>query len=433
MIITTLNCNNRQELLARDFSFDAALLKKVQEIVLQVASKGDQALIDFTKRFDGAVLSPNNLLVGKSEIEQAVSKVDSKFKQALRLAYQRIRNYHQRQLKSSWYINDSFGMFGQKISPINKVGLYVPGGKANYPSSVLMNAIPAQVAGVEEVIVCTPSSEEGKVGAEVLYACQLLGIDRVFKVGGAQAIAAMAYGTETIPKVDKIVGPGNIYVTLAKKFVVGRVDIDMLAGPSEVLVLADSSANPRFIAADLLAQAEHDEQAIAILVTDSHQLAEEVSKEIEAQLELLERKEIASKSIASNAKIVVCPTFLEAVDFANDYAPEHLEIMAKNPLALLQKISNAGAIFLGSYSAEVFGDYLAGPNHVLPTGGTARFYSPLGVSDFLKSSSVIYLTKEGARELSTAVAAIAEVENLGGHRRAALLRNKNDSTQKPND
>ncbi len=357
----------------------------VNEIIANVRSNGDQAVFDYTQKFDGATVTADNIEVTEDEIAEAYELVDQKLLEVIRKAKENIRVYHEKQKQYSWFDSSIPGtMLGQKVTPIAKAGVYVPGGKAVYPSSVLMNIMPAKVAGVEEIIMTTPCNKAGKVNPSTLVAAKEAGADRVFKVGGAQAIAALAFGTESIPKVDKIVGPGNIYVALAKKAVFGHVSIDSIAGPSEILVLADETANPRFVAADLLSQAEHDELASAILITTSEKLAEEVSKEVDGFCEVLSRKAIIEKSLENYGYILIAPDLDTAIETANEIASEHMEIVTANPFEVMTKIKNAGAIFLGEYSSEPLGDYFAGPNHVLPTNGTAKFFSPLSVDDFIK-------------------------------------------------
>ena len=362
----------------------------VNEIIANVRSNGDQAVFDYTQKFDGATVTADNIEVTEDEIAEAYELVDQKLLEVIRKAKENIRVYHEKQKQYSWFDSSIPGtMLGQKVTPIAKAGVYVPGGKAVYPSSVLMNIMPAKVAGVEEIIMTTPCNKAGKINPSTLVAAKEAGADRVFKVGGAQAIAALAFGTESIPKVDKIVGPGNIYVALAKKAVFGHVSIDSIAGPSEILVLADETANPRFVAADLLSQAEHDELASAILITTSEKLAEEVSKEVDGFCEVLSRKAIIEKSLENYGYILIAPDLDTAIETANEIASEHMEIVTANPFEVMTKIKNAGAIFLGEYSSEPLGDYFAGPNHVLPTNGTAKFFSPLSADDFIKKSSII--------------------------------------------
>ena len=372
----------------------------VNEIIANVRTNGDTAIFNYTKKFDGATVTPENIEVTEAEIAEAYEQVDPKLLEVIRKAKENIRVYHEKQKQYSWFDSSIPGtMLGQKVTPIAKAGVYVPGGKAVYPSSVLMNIMPAKVAGVEEIIMTTPCNKEGKVNPSTLVAAKEAGADRVFKVGGAQAIAALAFGTESIPKVDKIVGPGNIYVALAKKAVFGHVSIDSIAGPSEILVLADETANPRFVAADLLSQAEHDELASAILITTSEKLAEEVSKEVDGFCEVLSRKSIIEKSLENYGYILIAPDLDTAIDTANEIASEHMEIVTANPFEVMTKIKNAGAIFLGEYSSEPLGDYFAGPNHVLPTNGTAKFFSALSVDDFVKKSSIVYYSREALRKI----------------------------------
>ena len=362
----------------------------VNEILEDVRKNKDQAVFSYTKKFDKADINADNIMVTEAEIAEAYEEVDSSLVEVIRRAIVNIRTYHEKQKQYSWFDSTEDGtILGQKITPLNIVGLYVPGGKAAYPSSVLMNVIPAKVAGVNKIIMCTPPDAQGKVTPTTLVAAKEAGVTEIYKVGGAQAIAAMAYGTESIPKVDKITGPGNIFVALAKKAVYGHVSIDSIAGPSEILVLADETANPHYVAADLLSQAEHDELASAILVTTSEQLAEQVSKEIDGFLEKLSRREIIEKSLENYGYILIVSDMDEGINVVNEIASEHLEIVTKDPFQTMTKIKNAGAIFLGEYSSEPLGDYFAGPNHVLPTNGTAKFFSPLSVDDFIKKSSII--------------------------------------------
>jgi len=397
--------------------------KIVAAIIKDVASSGDKALIKYTKKFDKATLSPEDLKVKQAEIQAAYKKVAPKFLHAVKLAIKNIKAYHARQKEGEWFetMPDDV-VLGMRSLPLERVGLYVPGGAASYPSSVLMNAIPAKLAGVSGIIMVTPPSKDGSVNPYILVAASEAGISSIYKVGGAQAIAALAYGTETIPKVDKIVGPGNIFVTLAKKAVFGVVGIDKLAGPSEVAILADENSDPAFIAADMLSQAEHDPNASAILVTTSSKVAASVIKEISKQVKKLDRKAIALKSINNNGKIFVVEELNQATDLVNRIAPEHLEILAASPQKILEDIKNAGAVFLGPYSPAAVGDYIAGPNHVLPTGGSARFSSPLGVYDFMKKQSVIGYTKAGLKAVREDLKVLAEVEGLDAHARAVDVR-----------
>ncbi len=391
--------------------------KTVKEIIKRVREEGDKALIEFTERFDGIKLSPETLEVPYEELEKAYESIDKEVREALEVAEERIRVFHEKQLENSFFKEERGIILGQKVLPLEKVGVYVPGGKAAYPSTVLMNVVPASVAGVEEIIMVSP-----KPNPYTLAAAYIAGVNRVFQIGGAQAVAALAYGTETIPKVDKIVGPGNIYVALAKKLVFGAVDIDMIAGPSEVLVIADERANPKWVAADLLSQAEHDELAAAILITPSEKLAKEVVKAVKELLSSLERKEIAERSIEKFGTAFLVKDLFHACEVANYIAPEHLEVITKEPMALLPELKHAGAIFLGEYSTEPLGDYLLGPNHTLPTGRTARFFSPLGVYDFIKRSSVIYVAKEGFERVANYAEVLANAEGLTAHALAVKVR-----------
>jgi len=398
--------------------------KAVRKILLDVQKNGDRAIIKYTERFDG--FRPKRLAVSKREIESAAGKIDSKFMKALRLSARRIRTFHDRQKSGSWKFTEDGITLGQIVRPLERVGVYVPGGKAAYPSTVLMNVIPAQVAGVSEIALCVPS-RDGRMNPYVAAAIKLLGVEEVYRIGGAQAVGALAFGTGTIKKVDKIVGPGNIYVAVAKRLVFGEVGIDMVAGPSEVLIIADDTAEPSFIAADLLSQAEHDEMASSVLVTDSKRLAEDVREEISAQMKQLVRRQIAMKSIGKYGAIIVTRDLEHAAGIANSISPEHLEIMTGRPSRLLPMIKNAGAIFLGRWSPEPLGDYSAGPNHTLPTGGTARFASPLGVYDFIKRTSLISAAKKGFMNLADSVETIADIEGLEAH--ANTIRVRKDSRQ----
>ena len=383
--------------------------EQVNAIVNDVKARGDEAVFEYTEKFDGTKLTADTVLVTEAEIEEAYEKVEPKLLDVIKKAIVNIRDFHQKQKQNSWFDTQENGvLLGQKVTPLARCGVYVPGGKAVYPSSVLMNIVPAHVAGVKEIIMVTPPGRDGKVNPNTLVAAKEAGAQRVYKVGGAQAIAALAFGTETIPKVDKIVGPGNIYVALAKKAVYGNVSIDSIAGPSEILVLADDSANPRYVAADLLSQAEHDEMASAILVTTSETLAKQVSEEVDGFLKKLSRTEIMQKSLDSFGYILIAKDLKEAVDVANSIASEHLEIMTENPFDVMTRIENAGAIFIGQYSCEPLGDYFAGPNHVLPTNGTARFFSPLSVDDFIKKSSVIYYSREALEPVHRDIETFAE-------------------------
>ena len=398
----------------------------VNEIIDNVRKNGDQALYAYCVKFDGAKLS--SLLVSEAEIQEAFASVDPKFIEVLEEAAANIRKFHSRQVRNSFVINDTDGIvMGQKITPVDRAGLYVPGGTASYPSTVLMDSIPAKIAGCPEVVMVTPPNQEGKVAPVILAAAKIAGIDKIFKVGGAQAIAALAYGTESIPKVDKIVGPGNAFVAEAKKQVFGKVSIDMIAGPSEILIVADGNTDPRYAAADLLSQAEHDKLASAVLVTDSYDLALAVQQELEAQIPLLERAEIARASIDNNGKIIVADDLMQAIEIANEIAPEHLELCVDNPFDYLDSIRHAGSIFMGRNCPEALGDYLAGPNHTLPTSGTARFSSPLSVDDFIKKTQFTYFTKNALSKVAQDVALFARAEGLTAHAKSAVIRTEDDT------
>ena len=394
----------------------------VSDIISNVVKNGDKALFEYSRKFDKAELE--SLEVTAEEIDEAFTKVDPEFVEILKEALVNITDFHSRQWRGSFIINEKDGVItGQKVIPIQKVGLYVPGGTAAYPSTVLMDSVPAKIAGCEEIVMVTPPGKDGKVNPVILAAAKIAGVDRIFKVGGAQAVAALAYGTESIPKVDKIVGPGNAYVAEAKKQVFGKVSIDMIAGPSEILVVADSRSDPEYVAADLLSQAEHDKNASAVLVTDSFKFAEAVSSELERQIPLLERQEIARASVDNNGKIIVAEDDLMlAIDIANEIAPEHLELCVDNPFDYLDKIKHAGSVFMGRYCPEALGDYCAGPNHTLPTSGTARFSSPLSVEDFIKTTQFTYYTKEALMKVADKVAYFANKEGLGAHARSATVR-----------
>lgn len=396
---------------------------RVNGIITAVRKDGDKALFDFTKKFDGADITADNIRVTKEEIEEAYSLVAPALIDIIRKALVNIENYHSKQKQYSWFDSTEDGtILGQKVTPMSCVGVYVPGGKAAYPSSVLMNIMPAKVAGVGRIVMVTPPGKDGKVNPGTLVAANEAGADEIYKVGGAQAIAALAYGTESIPKVDKIVGPGNIYVALAKKAVYGHVSIDSIAGPSEILVLADETANPRFVAADLLSQAEHDELASAILVTTSEELAAKVSAEVDKFVAELSRSEIMQKSLDNYGYILIADSMKEAIETANDIASEHLEIVTRDPFMVMTKIRNAGAIFIGEYSSEPLGDYFAGPNHVLPTNGTAKFFSPLSVDDFIKKSSIIAYSREALEPIHKDIIKFAEAERLTAHANSIKVR-----------
>lgn len=395
----------------------------VNEIVSAVRQEGDAALFRYTEKFDGVKLDASTVEVTQEEVREACDSMDPGLVDVIRKAKANILTYHEKQKQNSWFTTTEEGtLLGQKVTPLNRVGVYVPGGKAAYPSSVLMNVLPALAAGVREICMVTPCGKDGKVNPVVLAAAKEAGVHRIFKAGGAQAVAALAYGTESIPKVDKIVGPGNIYVALAKKAVYGNVSIDSIAGPSEILVLADETANPRFVAADLLSQAEHDELASAILVTTSRHLAEEVDGQIRMFLETLSRREIIEKSLDNFGWLLVAETKEEAIDVVNQIAPEHLEIVTSNPFEDMTKVRNAGAIFLGENSCEPLGDYFAGPNHILPTNGTAKFFSPLSVDDFIKKSSVIYYSREALEKIHADIECFAKAERLTAHANSIAVR-----------
>ena len=409
------------EIFARD-NIASNVEAVVTQIIADVVARGDAALLDYAAKFDRVQLS--TLEVTAQEIDEAFCAVEPEFLDILRQAAANIRAFHEKQVRNSFILNRSGGVvMGQKVTPIEKVGLYVPGGTAAYPSTVLMDSIPAKIAGCEQIVMVTPPGKDGKVNPVILAAAKIAGVDRIFKVGGAQAVAALAYGTETVPKVDKIVGPGNAYVAEAKKQVFGKVAIDMIAGPSEILVVADSTANPRFVAADMLSQAEHDKMASAVLVTDSHSFAQAVSRELEAQIPQLPRAEIARASIDNNGKIIVAENDLMlAIDIANRIAPEHLELCVDNPFDYLDKVKHAGSIFMGKYCPEALGDYFAGPNHTLPTSGTARFSSPLSVDDFVKKTQFTYYTAQALEEVADKVAYFAHKEGLDAHAKSAVIR-----------
>lgn len=395
----------------------------VNEIIENVKKNGDKAVFDYTLRFDKYALNPENIKVTRAEIEEAYTKLDTDLIEVIKASAENIRAFHQKQLRNSWFDSKEDGtILGMKITPIGKVGVYVPGGKAAYPSSVLMNVVPAKVAGVGEVIMTTPPSADGKVNPGTLVAADIAGVDTIYKVGGAQAIAALAFGTQSVPKVDKITGPGNIFVALAKKAVYGYVSIDSIAGPSEILVLADETATPRYVAADLLSQAEHDELASAILITTSRELAEQVSKEVDGFTAELSRREIIQKSLDNYGYILLADSMEEAIDAANEIASEHLEILTKNPFDTMTRIRNAGAIFLGEYSSEPLGDYFAGPNHILPTNGTAKFFSPVNVDDFIKKTSIISYSKEALERVHNKIELFAQSEGLTAHANSIKVR-----------
>lgn len=415
--------NILEDLLKRDPNQYSQYADTVSAIVERVKKDKDEALFSYTLQFDKAEISAENVRVSQAEIEEAREKVDPKLLAVMEKSMENIREYHQRQVRQSWFSSKPDGtILGQKITALESVGVYVPGGKAAYPSTVLMNIIPAKVAGVERIVMVTPPGKDGKVNPVTLTAAYLAGVTEVYKVGGAQAIAAMAFGTESVPRVNKIVGPGNIFVALAKKAVYGHVSIDSIAGPSEILVLADETANPRYVAADLLSQAEHDELASAILVTTSMELARAVSAEVDKLVKTLSRREILEKSLENYGYLLVARSLDEAIETANEIASEHLEIVTKNPFEVMTKIRNAGAIFIGPYSSEPLGDYFAGPNHVLPTNGTAKFFSPLGVDDYVKKSSIIYYSKEALQMVHKDIETFAQAEGLTAHANSIRVR-----------
>lgn len=396
--------------------------EKVRAIIEEVRNKRDEALFSYTKMFDGVDMDSKHVLVTEEEIQEAYEQVDEKLLDVIRKAKTNIRKYHEKQMQNSWFTSEDGIILGQKVTALQTAGVYVPGGKAVYPSSVLMNVLPAKVAGVDRIIMCTPPGKDGKVYPSTLVAAKEAGVDEIYKAGGAQAIAAMAFGTESIPKVDKIVGPGNIYVALAKKAVFGFVSIDSIAGPSEILVLADETANPRFVAADLLSQAEHDEMASAILITTSEALAQKVSAEVDQFVAKLSRKEMIQKSLDQYGYILVAKDMNDAIEATNAIASEHMEIVTKDPFHVMTKIRNAGAIFIGEYSSEPLGDYFAGPNHVLPTNGTAKFFSPLSVDDFIKKSSIISYSREALEKVHKDIEQFAECEQLTAHANSVRVR-----------
>ena len=427
MRVITLDENSKKnlldELLKRSPNHYGEYADRVNAILEDVKENGDKALFAYTERFDGAKIDAESIRVTKEEIEEAYRLVDPALLEVIRKALVNIRSYHEKQKRYSWFDSKPDGtLLGQKITPLATCGVYVPGGKAVYPSSVLMNIVPAKVAGVDRIVMTTPPGKDGKVCANTLVAACEAGADEIYKAGGAQAIAALAYGTESVPKVDKIVGPGNIYVALAKKAVYGFVSIDSIAGPSEILVLADDTANPRFVAADLLSQAEHDEMASAILVTTSRELAEQVQKEIDGFLEKLSRKAILEKSLENYGYILIAEDMEEAIAAANEIASEHLEIVTRDPFQVMTKIRNAGAIFIGEYASEPLGDYFAGPNHVLPTNGTAKFFSPLSVDDFIKKSSIVYYSREALEAVHEDIETFAKAEQLTAHANSIAVR-----------
>lgn len=429
MKILNLNDSVKKDILnalkTRSHSGNDDFTKTVSDIIENVKANGDKAVFEYTKKFDGASVDKDNFIVSKEEIEEAYSIVSDRLCEIIRKSIANIKSFHEKQLRQSWFSTENGIILGQRVLPLETVGLYVPGGKAAYPSSVLMNVVPAKVAGVKNIQIATPVGKDGKISPNTLVAANEAGADIIYKMGGAQAIAAFAYGTESVKKVDKICGPGNIFVALAKKAVYGNVSIDSIAGPSEILVLADETANPTYVAADLLSQAEHDEMASAILVTTSKELAYNVKSEIERFMNILERKEIISHSIEDYCYIIIADNMEDAIDITNDIASEHLEIITKNPFDTMTYVKNAGAIFLGEYSSEPLGDYFAGPNHVLPTNGTARFFSPLSVDDFIKKSSVISYSKEALQPVYKDIVDFAIAEGLTAHANSIAARFEN--------
>ena len=422
-MIKIINIENAQksDILTRDIKLESGVEAIVADIIANVKENGDKALKEYALKFDKAEIE--NLRVTAEEIEKAYETEDKEFIRTLEIAKNNIEAFHKNQLRSGFEINEGNGIVaGQKITPIEKAGLYVPGGTASYPSTVLMNAVPAKIAGVKEIVMVTPPDKDGNIPSAILCAAKIAGVDTIIKTGGAQAVAALAYGTESVPKVDKIVGPGNVFVATAKRMLYGLVDIDMIAGPSEILVLADGTCNPAYVAADLLSQAEHDKLASAVLVTDSKELAYAVSEELEKQIPMLPREEIARTSIDTNGKIIIAENLEQGVEIANEIAPEHLEVCVDDPFALLDKIKNAGSIFLGKNTPEALGDYLAGTNHTLPTSGTARFSSPLSVDDFVKKSQYIYYTEEALGKVKDNIVLFANREGLHAHGKSAAIR-----------
>ena len=406
---------------ARSGEIDRTVTASVTEILDNVRRVGDTSVREYTMKFDGSV--PEQAEVPASALEEAVKTCDSEFIYALYKAADNIRDFHRRQKQQSWLEPKPDGVIlGQRVRALRRVGLYVPGGTAAYPSSVLMNAIPAKIAGVEEIVMVTPPRKDGTANPDILAAAKIAGVDRVFLMGGAQAVAALAYGTQTVPQVDKIVGPGNIYVATAKKLLFGTVDIDMIAGPSEILIIADETANPKFLAADLMSQAEHDKMASAVLLTDSERIAARTVEELERQVQTLSRRDIIETSLRDFGAVIICDSIAQAVDIANSIAPEHLEMAVREPLEYIGRIDNAGSVFLGQYAPEPLGDYYAGPNHVLPTGGTARFFSPLSVDSFIKKSSFIYYTEDALRKAKDDIVKLAETEGLTAHANAVKVR-----------
>jgi histidinol dehydrogenase len=415
--------NFMEELKKRADMEQKDVTRVVEEILHNIREKGDEALIGYTRKFDCPVMEKENLKVTEAEIKAAYGLADKEFIEALKEAKDNIADFHEKQKRNTWMTNKDKGIIlGQTIRGLDKVGLYVPGGTAAYPSSVLMNAVPAKVAGVNQIVMVTPPGKDGSINPNILVAADIAGVDEIYKIGGAQAVGALSFGTETVPKVDKIVGPGNIYVAMAKRSVYGYVDIDMIAGPSEILVISDESGDPKFLAADIMSQCEHDVLASSVLLTTSLELAEKVKAEIERQIQYLSRRTIIEESLKNYCAIIVVEDIKEAVELANNIAPEHLELMVKDPFLMLGEIKNAGSVFLGDYSPEPLGDYFAGPNHVLPTSGTARFFSPLSVDDFIKKSSFIYYSREALEPVNKKIIKMAEVEGLTAHANSIRVR-----------
>ncbi|AKA70032.1 histidinol dehydrogenase [Clostridium scatologenes] len=436
-IINTISGNTKagkdflKSLRNREESVHQEVTKQVEIILRDVKEKGDEALISYTNQFDSKNIDKKNICVTKKEIDEAYENVDKEFIDAINLAVKNIKFFHEKQKRNSWMItNENEVVLGQQIRPLQKVGIYVPGGTAAYPSSVLMNTIPAKVAGVRSITMVTPPSKDGSINPNILVAADIAGVDKIYKAGGAQAVAALAFGTETIDRVDKVVGPGNVYVAMAKKSVYGNVDIDMIAGPSEILVIADENANPKYIAADLMSQAEHDKLASSILITTSQDLAEEVKKQLKMQVENLSRKDIILHSLKNYGAIIVVDSIEKAIEMSNDIAPEHLELCIEDPFLSLGYVKNAGSIFLGYFAPEPLGDYIAGPNHVLPTSGTARFFSPLSVDDFVKKSSFIRYSKEALLDVGDKVIKLAETEGLTAHANSIKIRMQDNISSK---
>ena len=429
-MIKIIDIDNASEsdILTRDIKLESGVENTVAEIIENVKTNGDSALLDYSEKFDGA--RPDSLVVSEDEITEAIRNVNPALLEVISSAKLNIENYHKKQVREGYRTREGVGMIlGQKITPLKKVGVYVPGGTASYPSTVLMDVVPAKIAGVEEIVMTTPCGKDGKIAPAILAAAKIAGVDKVIKSGGAQAVAALCFGTESVPKVDKIVGPGNVFVATAKRMLFGLVDIDMIAGPSEILVVADENSNPKFVAADMLSQAEHDKLASAVLVTNSRDIAEKVALEIENQLSVLPREEIARASIEANGKIIIVENLYEAVDIANRIAPEHLELCVDDPFGMLDRVENAGSVFLGRSCPEALGDYLAGPKHTLPTSGTARFSSALSVDDFIKKVQYIYYDEKALEYVKDSIEIFAEAEGLHGHAKSVTIRFEEDSNE----